>query len=169
MAEFTYSPSGEDEESYVSNSDRTIDDLQSAYERRRQVQQRQVVAVNVWRKKVIFSACLLIITSGFLLFSEIWYANVVGIAGAILGIYGAFKKNTEFVFVYMVLLTLEFIKNIGIFIYYTNEISHNGLEPHYILLLIICCIEELGIVPLSMYYAFKLYRSLNLENDEHEF
>ena len=168
MAEFTYSPSGEDEESYVSNSDRTVDDLQSAYERRQQVQQRQAVAINIWRKKVIFSACLLIITSGFLLFSEIWYANVVGIAGAILGIYGAFKKNTEFVFVYMVLLTLEFIKNIGIFIYYTNE-SRKHFKTHYVLLLGICTIEELGIVPLSMYYAFKLYRSLNLENDEHEF
>ena len=41
----------EDEELSISNSDHTVDDLQSAYERRRQVQQRQVVAVNVWRKK----------------------------------------------------------------------------------------------------------------------
>lgn len=161
MADFPYSPE-EDEESYVSNSDHTIDDLQSAYERRQQVQQRQKIAVNIWRKKVIFSACLLIVTSGFLLFSEIWYANVVGIAGAFLGIYGAFKKNTEFVFVYMVLLALEFIKNVGIFIYYIND----EVSIHMVLLLAVCCIEELFIVPLSVYYAFKLYMSLNLENDD---
>ena len=167
MADFTYSPSAEEDgESDVTDGDRTVHDLQSAYERRQQVQERQEVAINLWRKKVIFTACLLIITSGFLLASQIWYANVVGIAGAILGIYGASKKNTEFVFVYMVLLTLEFIKNVGVFIYYIDQIKNTGLRIHHILLLGVCCIEELGIVPLSIYYAFKLYRSLNLENDD---
>ena len=166
-SDYSYSPEDHtDEFSYSSHEDRTVNDLQSAYERRREVEERQLVAVNIWRKKVMFSACLLIVTSGFLLFSEIWYANVVGIAGAFLGIYGALKKNSEFTFVYMVLLTLEFIKNIGIFIYYLNEV----IDGHKILLLGVCVIEEIGIVPLSMYYAFKLYRSLGLENkDSDEF
>ena len=77
MAEYSYSPEASCSVSESEHSERTI------------------------RKKSIFSAFLLIVTSGFLLFSEIWYANVVGIAGAFLGIYGAFKKNTKFVFVYM--------------------------------------------------------------------
>ena len=171
MAEFEYSPdmdglsqTYEESHSDVDDTDHDID-LQSAYERRQAVQERQIVAINIWRKKAIFSACLLIVTSGFLLFSEIWYANVVGIAGSFLGIYGAIKKNTEFVFVYMVLLGLEAIKNIGIFIYYINE------KPNIktVLLLIVCCLEEFGILPISIYYAFKLYRTLTLENDDQIF
>eukprot|EP01083_Nonionella_stella_P043655 117793_1 len=165
MSDYIYSP--DEEESYPDQSEKshkTIHDLQNAYERRRQATERQHIAINIWRKKVIFGAFLLIVTSGFLVFSQIWYANVVGIAGAFLGIYGAIKKNTEFVFVYMVLLALEFIKNIGIFIYYIN--AH--MDFHQVLLMGVCLFEELVIVPMSMYYALKLYMSLNLENEDTE-
>ena len=164
MAHIIYTP--DDNSPYNSDSEHhSVDDLQSAYERRQNVQERQFIAVNVWRKKVIFSAILLIVSSGFLLFSEIWYANVVGIAGAFMGIYGAFQRNTEFVFVYMVLLSLEFIKNIGIFIYYIQK----PLHIHPLLLLTVCCVEQIVVVPMSMYYAFKLYRSLGLKNTEEIF
>ena len=162
MAHVSFTP---DDSSNSESEQRTVDDLQSAYERRQNVQERQYIAVSVWRKKTIFSAVLLIVTSFFLVYSEIWYANVVGIAGAFMGIYGAFQKNTEFVFVYMVLLTIEFIKNVGIFIYYIQK----PVDIHTVLLLTVCCVEQLVVVPMNMYYAFKLYRSLGLKNTEDTF
>ena len=55
MAHIIYTP--DDNSPYNSDSEHhSVDDLQSAYERRQNVQERQFIAVNVWRKKVIFSA-----------------------------------------------------------------------------------------------------------------
>ena len=65
----------------------------------------------------------------------------------------------------MVLLCLEFLKNIGVFIYYYIKIRKD-IEFTYILIMSDIVIESLVLIPFSFYYAYMLYRTLNAQNDD---
>eukprot|EP01083_Nonionella_stella_P242785 846605_1 len=54
---------------------------------------KKLDAIKKWKKKVIICSVSLMITSGILIYSNIWYANVIGVAAAFLGIYGAIKEK----------------------------------------------------------------------------
>lgn len=98
-----------------------------------------------------------------MLISPLWYANILGIAGAILGIWGAYKKQNEFVFVYLVLLGLEALKNVGVFFYY---IGKNESNFHDDLIVAVLVIEEIFLLPPCMHQAFYLHRTLSLEEED---
>ncbi len=112
---------------------------------------------------MLFCSYLLLIASGVLVYSSIWYANVIGIAAAFLGMYGATKENSEFLFVYLVLLFLELLKNVGVFFYFSS--GHGEKKLSIILSISGCIVEEIFVIPANLFYAFKLYRTLKISGD----
>merc|ERR1719491_2125752 len=120
-------------------------------------------ALRKWKRKVKVWSILLLLTSAGLMYSNIWYANVIGVAAASLGLYGAVKQNSEFLFVFLVLLFLELLKNVGVFYYFVSgEGSDDGPGWSSILSCALCLVEELVVVPANIYFAFKLYRTLKI-------
>ena len=66
---------------------------------RQKANERKVQATNIWKKRVIFCSFLFLVTSGFLLLTDIWYAQILGLASCFIGLYGAFREQNEFIFV----------------------------------------------------------------------
>jgi hypothetical protein len=169
-----------DRASSVSDLEHSVDDsqnihatiepdrLQSAYERqqleRQQANQRRNEAEKLWIRRVLIWCCLLLITSTILLISPVWYINILGITAASTGIHGARKKKSEFVFVTLILLSLEIIKNIGFLIYIGQNTNLNHTQNK--LLLSCALIEEFLLIPPSFYCSFYLYRTLNIPTND---
>jgi len=150
-----------DESVTENNNPKMASAYQRVEERKEDAKRRKSEAVSVWVRRVMYCSICLIITSGFILVSQLWYANILGVAAAILGIYGAYKRQSEFIFVYLVLLGLELLKNIGVFVFYAERKTN----WHYVLIMIDLVIEEFFLVPISIYQAFFLYRTLNVANE----
>eukprot|EP01083_Nonionella_stella_P174737 606589_1 len=94
-----------------------------------------------------------------------WWSTFLILSRA-LGIYGACKDNSEFLFVYLALLFLELLKNIGVFFYFVSGSGND--EPVIVGLNVgVVIIEEFVVVPANIFYAFKLYRTLKIliDND----
>eukprot|EP01083_Nonionella_stella_P108679 316273_1 len=124
------------------------------------------IALKKWKTKVKWWSTFLILSSSVMIYSNLWYANVVGVAAGALGIYGACKDNSEFLFVYLALLFLELLKNIGVFFYFVSGSGND--EPVIVGLNVgVVIIEEFVVVPANIFYAFKLYRTLKIliDND----
>lgn len=154
---------GDDDESVASRSLTLENPYDIHHAHRANVGDKKVDALKKWKKKVKIWACFLIICSGVLIYSDIWYANVIGFAAGGIAIYGSIKENPEFLFVYLVLLFLELLKNVGVFFYF---VTGNGSSTlHTILSCTFCIIEEICVVPLNIWYSFKLYRTLKISND----
>lgn len=107
----------ESENSYSANrtNSSTLENPYDKRSRKAKVNKKQIDALKKWKRKVKLWSAVLILTSGFMIYSNIWYANVIGLAAGGIGIYGAAKEHSEFLFVYLVLLFLELLKNIGVF------------------------------------------------------
>lgn len=162
MADFddTRSDGFSQSEESVNSSSLTLENPYDIHHQdRKKVGSKKVDAIKKWKKKVMIWSCFLILTGGILIYSDIWYANVIGLAAGCLGIYGAIKENSEFLFVYLVLLFLELLKNVGVFFYFIQ--GHKEIL-HTILSCAGCIIEELVVVPFNIWYAFKLYRTLKI-------
>ena len=154
---------GDDTESVNSQSLTLENPYDMHHSHRQNVGDKKVDALKKWKKKVKIWAALLLLCSGVLMYSDIWYANVIGFAAGGIAIYGAHKENAEFLFVYLVLLFLELLKNAGVFFYF---VSGNGSDMfRTILSCSFVVIEEFIVVPFNIFYAFKLYRTLKISND----
>ena len=153
-----------DDESVNSNS-LTLENPYDIYHKHRDDRgNKRVQAHKKWKKRVMIWSILLIICSGVLVWSNIWYANVIGIAAGGIALYGVWKENSEFLFVYLVLLFLELLKNVGVFFYFVSPQGDNN-KVHVALSIPFCIIEEIIVVPGNIYYAFRLYRTLKFSND----
>ena len=154
---------GDDDESINSRSLTLENPYDIHHAHRANVGDKKVDALKKWKKRVKIWAILLILSSGVLMYSDIWYANVIGFAAGGIALYGVIKENPEFLFVYLVLLFLELLKNIGVFFYFVQ--GHGSDMVRTILSCAFCIIEELVIIPFNIFYSFKLYRTLKISND----
>lgn len=132
---------------------------------RRNLQEQQEQALTYWEKRVKWTSCVCFVVSAAMMVSRYWYANFLGCAMGALGFYGSYKRKTEYVFVALILVVLEFIKNIGVIVLIFEHDNEEFEDIGYPIFLLICMfIDSVLVCPYAGYCFLYLYRTLCTNN-----
>jgi len=134
---------------------------QNAYSVKELEEQKQS-ALSTWNTRVKICFTLQLLAAACLLRSYYWFTTVIGfviVLGCYLYAYVVRQKKHEFALAYLLLVTLNFVKDIVILYFYCSGPSMDSYEIFLVFLLITDCVI---FSPATLYCCFYLYRSQSL-------
>lgn len=114
-------------------------------------------AIRVWAKRVKVLCVLQFITTSFVFASRFWYVNFIGWVAMSIGFVGTVVAKNEFLFVHLVLLVLNAIKNIAVAIFF---IALRSPSPFELFLVVILFFDAFVFSIANFYCSFFLYMNL---------
>jgi len=127
-----------------------------------ELEEQKAAALRTWNNRVRICFGLQLLSAGCLLHSYYWFTTVIGFVMVIASFLYAHivrQQKHEFALAYLLLVSMNWIKNVVVVYQYVTASSMLGYEYFLVILLIIDCAF---LAPSTLYCCWYLYRSHSL-------
>jgi len=128
----------------------------------RELEEQKAKALHTWNTRVRICFAVQLLVSACLLRSYYWFTTVIGfviVIGCYVYSYVVRQKRHEFALAYLLLVTLNFVKNVVIVYFY---LVGPPLDAYEVFLVVLLIIDSACFGPATLYCCFYLYRSQSL-------